>query len=145
MIYHDEHCIKVAGEHGTLDRGYPGDAGFDLRVVGHHTVEPGSFVDLDCGIAIEMPNSLWARICGRSSTIRRRGLMVAEGVIDAGYRGPLFVGVWNLTKAPVEVADGERLAQLIPHLNVAEVVRFEPVERLAESERGNAGFGSTGR
>lgn len=125
-------------------RGYAGDAGFDLYVQEDVTVPPGEFVDIPCGCAVQLPDHLWAMITGRSSTLRKHKLMVAQGVIDTGYRGPLFSGVFNLANEPFEAKKGMRLAQLIPFDNVAENLRLMEATTLDESERGKAGFGSSG-
>lgn len=125
-------------------RGYPGDAGFDLYVQEDVTIPPGEFVDVPCGCAVQLPPHLWAMITGRSSTLRKHKLMVAQGVIDTGYRGPLFSGVFNLGDEPFEVKKGMRLAQLIPFGNVAENLRLMESATLDPSERGTAGFGSSG-
>lgn len=125
-------------------RGYPGDAGFDLYVQEARTIPPGEFVDVPCGCAVQLPDHLWAMITGRSSTLRKHKLMVAQGVIDTGYRGPLFSGVFNLGDEPFEVKKGMRLAQLIPFGNVAENLRLVEATTLDESERGKLGFGSSG-
>jgi len=71
--------------------------------------------------------------------------MVAQGVIDNGYRGELYAGVWNPTQQVVGVEKGERVAQLIIMPLATE--RFEPVivDELNDHTRGTSGFGSTGR
>jgi dUTP pyrophosphatase len=126
-------------------RVHDGDAGFDLVCAESVTVEPGEFVDIDCDLRVELPRGTWGLLTGRSSTLRRRGLLVAQGVIDQGYRGPLFAGVWNLTGEPVEVSAGEHLAQLIPLPVLADSLVLMRVNGpLGESERGEQGFGSTG-
>lgn len=122
--------------------GYHGDAGLDLHVVGDHRLDPGQRSDLPAGIKVELPPGVWAEIEGRSSTLRKRGLKVHRGIIDQGYRGELFTYVENVTDEPIWVRDGDRLAQLIPHL-VFEV-QVQKVERVAPSDRGENGFGSTG-
>ena len=122
--------------------GYPGDAGMDLAVVGEHTLAPGESRDLPTGIAVEMPEDLWGRITGRSSTLRRRGLFVNEGVIDNGYRGELLIYVTNRQSTPVTVESGDRLAQLI--LTSIWQAPGEWADELTPSERGTNGFGSTG-
>lgn len=121
---------------------YPGDAGMDLTVIEPITLKPGMAADVPTGLSIELPLGFWGRITGRSSTLRKRGLLVNEGVIDQGYRGPLFVYVKNLNGRTAEVKPGDRLAQLI----VAPLVRPEvmEVEELGASVRGNNGFGSSG-
>lgn len=135
----------TAGTVGQLPtRAYPDDAGLDLYCSRDYRVEPSSFVDLDCGVSVELPEWSWGLLTGRSSTLRKRGLLVHQGVIDAGYRGPLYAGVWNLTQEPVEVKAGERLAQLIVLSNATRTLRPVAVEQLAGHARGDNGFGSSG-
>lgn len=126
-------------------RGYPGDAGFDLYVQEEMVIQPGEFVDVPCGCAIQLPDHLWAMITGRSSTLRKHDLLVTTGIIDTGYRGPLFAGVKNLGAEVFYAKKGMRLAQLIPFGNVAENLRLIESPTLDPSERGTAGFGSTGK
>lgn len=120
-----------------------GDCGFDLTVCRRTMVMPGSFVDVHSGIAMALPHGYWARITGRSSTLRKRGLLVNEGVIDQGYTGELYAGVWNLLGQPVEVLPGERLAQVI--IMKAYTPPWVEVDELPITERGSTGFGSSGR
>jgi dUTP pyrophosphatase len=68
--------------------------------------------------------------------------MVGEGIIDTGYRGPLYVYARNITSQRVRVERGERLAQLI--LAPIITAEFVVVGELADSPRGSNGFGSTG-
>lgn len=121
---------------------YKGDAGCDLAVAETVTLGPGESRDIAVGLAAQLPDGWWGRITGRSSTLRKRGLFVNEGVIDNGYRGELFVYVTNRNAISVQVDAGDRLAQFIlERVTQAEGV---VVDRLDESDRGTAGFGSTG-
>lgn len=124
-------------------QGHIGDAGWDLYTSRPIRIEPGSFVDAPCDIRMELPPGYWARITGRSSTIRKFNLMVAEGVIDNGYRGELFTGIWNLGREVAVIPVHSRLAQLILH-PLIEATWME-VGALGQSTRGTNGFGSTGR
>lgn len=137
-------------------RAFRSDAGLDLYVCGDLTIAPGAFVDVPCGVALKLPSGYWARITGRSSTLRKRRLLVNEGIIDTSYDGPLFAGVQNLSNQYVEVKTGERLAQVIIHRNHTAECRVEefvgdewpsPVtdDGLGDLKRGDAGFGSSGR
>jgi dUTP pyrophosphatase len=123
-------------------KAYPDDAGFDLVCTEAKTLMEGDTVDVSTGIAIAMPPGWWGRIVGRSSTMRKRGLMVIEGVIDAGFRGELFTCVHNPREFQVTIEPGDRLAQLL-FLPVPTVHWVERTE-LPASERGTNGFGSSG-
>lgn len=124
-------------------RGYPDDAGFDLYTSETVVVPSGAFVDVPCGVKADLPEDTWGFITGRSSSLRKLGLLVSTGIIDNGYTGPLFAGVKNLSDHDVTVTKGDRVAQMIllPTVSAA----YEPVWGMASiKERGDNGFGSTG-
>jgi len=120
-----------------------GDVGYDLTLSADLIIAPHSqvAVDLKTGVKVKVPTGTWGLIINRSSTPRKKGLIVMPGVIDEGYIGELFACVFNTTDNPIEVKMGERLAQLI--LLPAVVRGIEEVEKLPETERGETGFGST--
>ena len=121
-----------------------GDAGWDLYVSRDCVIPQGATVDVHTDIKIDMPPYLYARIVGRSSTLRKHQLMVNEGVIDNGYTGELFVCVHNMGNGPFRVKKGMRLAQVLFH--TIEDVRWSQVDEVksAPGKRGDNGFGSTG-
>jgi dUTP pyrophosphatase len=123
---------------------YSGDAGWDLFVSEDCDIEPGTTVDVHTGIRIKMPQFLFARITGRSSSLRKHNLLVNEGIIDNGYTGEMFVCVHNLGNKVFHVKRGMRLAQVLFH-NI-EDVRWAQVDSIRPTNggRGNNGFGSTG-
>lgn len=123
-------------------RAYTGDAGYDLYVLDEVEIPAGAVVDVPSGIAVAIPVGHYGRIVGRSSTFRKRRLSVVEGVIDAGYRGPLFSCVWNPNSEPIKIAAGDRVAQLIV-TPVSDLTQRE-VGALPASDRGDRGFGSSG-
>lgn len=130
-------------------RANAGDAGYDLFVSQDVKIPPGSFLDVPCGFRMALPYGVWGRITGRSSTLRKRNLMVAEGVIDSGYRGPIYAGVFNLGDSVAEISKGDRIAQLLLHENLAP--QYTPIEidaglfdRIPGDGRGTNGFGSSG-
>ena len=133
---------KTDGRAKTPTKAYPGDAGFDLYVSETTHIQSNSSCDVPIGIAVELPSKMWGRVCGRSSTFRVRNLLVIEGVIDQGYRGPLFVHVCNMNSETVVIVQGERVAQFIPH-EVQDSV-WKEVDQIAPSHRGGKGFGSSG-
>lgn len=125
-------------------RAYEGDAGFDMYTLVDTIIPAGEFVDVPVGCRVQFPDGVWGLVAGRSSTLRKHDLMVLPGIIDTGYRGLLFAGVRSLRDDDYTVAKGERLAQLIPLPNVAQTMHATPVDVLAPSDRGEAGFGSSG-
>ena len=126
----------------TLYRHHNTDAGYDMYVAHDTTVPSLSFVDVSAGISVQLPPNTWGMITGRSSTIRKRGLLVTTGIIDNGFRGELFAGVRNQLALDCELKRGDRIAQLI--LFPMTVPPIETVDELDPSDRGEKGFGSTG-
>lgn len=128
----------------TPSRNLPGDAGWDLSTSKHVIIPPKEFLDVPTDIEIALPEELWGRIVGRSSTLRSWGCFVVEGIIDTGYRGELFVGIFNLTDTPKTIPIGTRLGQFVLQRHVGDIT-WTPVADLPSSQRGKAGFGSSGR
>jgi dUTP pyrophosphatase len=123
-------------------RAHPDDAGLDLYGLEDAVVAPGEGKLLRTGVAVAIPAGHVGLVCDRSS-LARRGLKTAGGVIDAGYRGELGVVVWNISAEAQAVKKGERIAQML----VIPIATPAPVdaEDLGATARGAAGFGSTGR
>lgn len=139
--------VSLKGAFARLpEQAHRGDAGFDLYTSVTTWVEPGEYADVPTGVHIQLPDTHWGFLIGRSSTLRNRGLMVNQAVIDSGYRGELFAGVKNLGDKPVQISIGERVAQFIPMGGISADVMY-PVEvaELENHERGTKGFGSTGK
>lgn len=133
------------GENGRPPyKKHTGDAGWDLYISRDCVIPPGATVDVHTDIRMDMPPYLYARIVGRSSTLRKHNLIVNEGIIDNGYTGELFVCVHNIDSKPFVVKKGMRLAQVLFH--TIEDVRWSQVEaiRPTPGKRGSEGFGSTG-
>lgn len=134
------------GEHAELPtRAYHDDAGLDLYVSQPTQVPPGEFVDVPTNTAIQLPEGTWGLLQGRSSTLRKKKLLVNPGVIDVGYTGELFSGVQNLSDQTVHLQPGERISQLILIPNATENYQPIKVPHLDNNtSRGNNGFGSSG-
>ncbi len=128
-------------------RAHDGDAGLDLYAAETVTLAPsGGRIDVGTGVAVEIPPGHAGLVLPRSGSARKHGVTLtnAPGLIDAGYRGELRVLMLNTDPSePFEVAVGDRIAQLV----IVAVAATEPVEvdELGESERGEGGFGSSGR
>ncbi|WP_298865032.1 dUTP diphosphatase [Microbacterium sp.] len=123
----------------------PGDAGADLVSTESVRLEPGERALIGTGVRIALPDGYAAFVVPRSGLAAKHGITIVNspGTVDAGYRGEIKVSLLNTdSKDAYDVAVGDRIAQLI----VMPVIqaRFEPVEALPDSIRGEGGFGSTG-
>lgn len=109
------------------------------------TVEPHKTVFIHTGIAIEIPDGLVGLVYARSGLASKRALAPANkvGVIDCDYRGEIIVSLHNHSDEPQTIEDKERVAQLV--LTPCFVADFEEVDTLSDTERGQGGFGSTGK
>ncbi len=124
---------------------YDGDAGLDLAACEHAQLAPGERAIVGTGVAVAIPAGYAGLVVPRSGLAARHGLTIvnAPGLIDSGYRGELKVILLNTDpREPFVVEPGMRIAQLVL-VEVASVHLVE-VEELPESERGAAGFGSSG-
>lgn len=121
-----------------------GAAGMDLRAAEGFVLGPLERRSVGTGLRIALPEGYEAQVRPRSGLASRHGLTMVNspGTVDSDYRGEVRVLVVNLGDSPVEVAAGDRIAQLV----VAPVarVRWEVVDELPETARGTSGFGSTG-
>ena len=125
-----------------------GAAGADLRANlpdrGRVMLEPGARALVPSGLHMAIPLGYEVQVRPRSGLALKKGVTLVNtpGTIDSDYRGEIGVILINLGEAPVEIAHGDRIAQMI----VAPVVQaeLEVVEVLDETERGTGGFGSTG-
>lgn len=109
------------------------------------TLAPGARALIPTGLRLEVPVGFEVQLRPRSGLALKHGITLpnSPGTIDSDYRGPLGVIVMNAGNAPFHVGHGDRIAQMI----IAPVVqaRFEVVEDLSQTQRGDGGFGSTGR
>jgi dUTP pyrophosphatase len=123
----------------------PGDAGADLRSTKALTVPAGARVMVPTGVSLALPEGYVGLVHPRSGLAAKHGITVLNtpGTIDAGYRGEILVILFNSSETDFEVAVGDRIAQLL--IQTVERARFVPVEKLPETERGETGFGSSGR
>ena len=123
----------------------PGAAGLDLCADEAVTLAPGERRLVPTGLALEIPPGHEGQVRPRSGLALRHGVGMANapGTIDSDYRGEVGVILVNWGSVPVDIARGDRIAQLV----VAPVTRveLEPADSLGATGRGSGGFGSTGR
>ena len=122
-------------------------AGADLYACegGEVTINAGESKLIHTGLSLEIPEGYAGLIYARSGIATKRGLAPANkvGVIDSDYRGEIMVCLFNHSSEPQKIADGERIAQMVitPFLKVD----YTEVSELSDTERGEGGFGSTGK
>ena len=122
------------------------DAGYDLYALNNERLlyDDNRMVHkVATGIAMEIPDGYVGMICDRSS-MAIKGIHVLGGIIDSSYRGEISVCLMNLgTDEDYKVNAGDRIAQIL----IIPVANFDlrEVEALGETDRGNGGFGSTGK
>ena len=123
---------------------HAGDAGVDLHAATPAMLAPGERAVVPTGVAVAIPEGHAGLVIPRSGMAARHGLSVVNspGLVDSGYRGELKVILVNLGAEPVEVARGDRIAQLV--VTPVESVEFVEVDELPGTERGEGGLGSTG-
>lgn len=123
----------------------PGDAGADLRSSVSVIVPAMGRVLVPTGVSIALPDGFVGLVHPRSGLAHKHGITVLNtpGTVDAGYRGEIMVNLYNTTNQDFSIAVGDRIAQLL--IQRVERATFLRVERLPESDRGEAGHGSTGK
>ena len=124
-------------------RAHKGDAGLDLTANENLVIPSGQRRTINLGTAVAIPEGQVGLLCPRSGHAAKHGLttLTAPGVIDPGYTGDLKIVLYNTDPKPFEVSKGDRIAQLL----VVPVTNLTPVGRpLDTTDRGTAGFGSTG-
>ena len=121
-------------------------AGMDLRAQLDSPIvlEPLERGIVKTGLFIELPVGAEAQVRPRSGLAIKKGVTVlnAPGTIDADYRGEIGVILINLSNEPFTINHGDRIAQLV--IAKHETITWKLVEKLSDSDRGTAGFGSTG-
>ncbi len=136
-------AMRMVGEGIVAPR--EGDAGYDLMAAGDMVLQGQAGQWVPTGVWVAIPPGHVGLIRDRSS-MASRGIAVLAGVVDSGYRGEVKVLLWNLTKGRQLLRCGERIAQLlVVPVAMPALVQVESLMALGETERGPAGFGSTGR
>lgn len=158
--------FKKCHEKAQLPSQALGDVGFDLRSVENVTLKMGAVTKVKTGLQIADYNPLiraasydqlgpmqqnpvkltvYPKIEGRSS-LGSKGIFPVAGIIDPQYRGELIVALSNLSDSDYIVREGDKIAQFVLYSTVTmPFVSFEETDEVVETDRGDKGFGSTGR
>ena len=135
--------IKRLSDKATLPkRGSEFSAGLDLSSAEDKIIPAGERALVKTDLSIACPPGTYARIAPRSGLALKKGIDTGAGVVDADYRGPVGVILFNWGKEDFEIKVGDRIAQLILEQIVLPVV--VETDELPETVRGEGGFGSTG-
>lgn len=141
--------IRVCNRSGNELPAYAttASAGMDLRAFLEEpaVLDPGSRILIPTGLSIELPTGYEAQVRPRSGLAAKNGITVlnSPGTIDADYRGEIKVILVNLSQTPFTIRNGERIAQMViaKHENIEWILAPD----LTETERGQGGFGHTGK
>lgn len=125
-----------------------GAAGIDLAASLHKSlvIAPGERVMIPTGLAVDIPGrDIVGLVFPRSGLASKHGIALANavGVIDSDYKGEIICPVQNNGRRPYEIRPGDRIAQLVFIPVIQAQIQF--TGELTQSDRGNKGFGSTGR
>lgn len=138
--------ILIVAKDGMLPSyAKPGDAGADLRASHSGEISPGKRLLVKTGVKIALPAGYVGLIHPRSGLAAKFGITVlnSPGTVDSGYRGEIMVTLINTSDEDYKFETGDRIAQLV--IQRYETARFVVVAELPDSDRGETGFGSSGR
>lgn len=133
-----------AASKSPLRRANRTDAGADLVAAEDKSIPPLSRATVSTGVSLEIPDGYYGRVAPRSGLAHKNGIDVLAGVVDSSYRGEVRVILFNTDREETfHVRAGDRIAQLIVerHYNF----EFVEAESLTQTDRGEMGFGSTGK
>lgn len=139
---------RIGSEYPLPEYATPGSAGLDLRALLDEplTLLPGQTELIPTGLAIHIGDAnLCATILPRSGMGHKNGIVLGNlvGLIDSDYQGQLMISTWNRGQNAFTIQPGDRIAQLV-FMPVVQA-QFELVEEFDTSERGEGGFGHSGR
>ena len=136
--------IKVVLDEGATlpTRAHPTDAGLDLYAKERCVVWAKSWAKLDTGVHIQIPEGYVGFITSKSGLMAEKGI-TCQGTIDSGYTGSINAVLFNHSRINYIVEKGQKITQLV----IVPIITPEPewVDALEETDRGDGGFGSTGK
>ena len=141
--------VKIVNQsgHALPEYSTPNSAGMDLRakLANPKILKPMERSLIPTGLFMELPVGYEAQIRPRSGLALKKGISIVNtpGTIDADYRGEIGIILINLSDSDFVVNDGERICQMV--INKVETISWSEVGSLEDSERGEGGFGHTGR
>lgn len=136
--------LEIMLEAGAIapTRAWPTDAGLDLYCPERVHIWPQGRVKINTGVHVRIPDGYVGEMEPKSGLMANDGVLCA-GTIDASYRGPIHAVLFNLSDHVVTFERGQKIAQLV--IYPIETPKVRVVDSLPETERGDGGFGSTGK
>lgn len=124
-------------------RVYEWDAGMDLRTPIAFSIPPRGSRVIDTGVHVEIPKGYFGKLESKSGLNINKSIVSLGGVIDSGYTGSIRVNLYNFSSETVYFDRGDKIVQMV--IQPCLIPDFEVVDMLDNTDRGNNGFGSTGR
>lgn len=135
--------IKLDSDAFEPVRAHETDAGLDLRTPRPVYILPHSSAAINTGVHIQLPHNTFGKLESKSGLNIKHNIVSCGGTIDEGYTGSIKVKLYNLSDEPYHFERGDKIIQLIVQPCLYEPV--EIVDELEETDRGDNGFGSSGR
>lgn len=137
--------MKVVLDEGAFmpSRAHPTDAGIDLKTPIGFCLWGGESIEIDTGVHVKLPPCTFGKIESKSGLNVKHGVVCCGGVIDENYTGSIVVKLYNLSNDKYSFEPGQKIAQMIvqPYISPLMVL----ADALPKTDRGDAGFGSTGK
>ena len=124
-------------------RGHEADAGLDLRTPKRVVVYPNDSVTINTGVHVQIPLGYFGKLESKSGLHVNHDIVCHGGIIDSGYTGAIVVKLYNHGKQKYVFEQGDKIVQLI--VQPCLIQNLNVVDSFNESERGDDGFGSTGK
>lgn len=137
--------MKIKLDEGAFEpvRAHETDAGLDLRAPKEFTIFPHDSAVIDTGVHVQLPHGTFGKLESKSGLNVKRDIVSCGGTIDEPYTGSIKVKLYNLGEFPYHFEAGDKIIQLIVQPCLYESV--EIVDELEATDRGDNGFGSSGR
>ena len=134
---------KTHAEAKLPTKNHENDTGYDVYSVEDTVVPSRGSVVVNVGLKFaDIPEGFWVKVESRSGLGFKHGIMAHPGIIDNGYRGDAGIKLYNNTESDYKIAAGDRIAQFVLYFNIHMPVEWGNVQ---ETDRGDKGFGSSGR
>ena len=140
----DAFNIQLDGGAKMPSKAHGADAGYDLYSRENLTIKARGSAVFDTGVHIEIPRGFKGEIVGRSGLNIKCGVICPTGTVDSGYTGSICVKLYNMANTEYPVMKGDKIAQIIfVPIASPKLIRVNQIE--TETDRGDKGFGSSGR